>query len=203
MPALGTTSGAPYKGSWVKPEAQSVVLDWPEQFLAIARIVKPQGRRGEVAAEILTDFPARFDSLRQVFVECPGRQPKSAVVESTWRHKGRIILKFAGVDSIDEAQRLRSLHILIRREERAELPAHHYYVSDLVGCRVITEREGHRELGTVTDVEPTGGVDLLHVKRLDGRELLIPLAEAVCTRIDLEGKLIVVEPPEALLDLNP
>ena len=180
-----------------------MVGDWPEQFLAIARIVKPQGRRGEVAAEILTDFPGRFESLTQVFLERPGRQPDSAVVESAWTHKGRIILKFAGVDSIDEANRLRSLHVLIRYEERTELPAHHYYVSDLVGCRVITEHEGQRDLGTVTEVERTGGVDLLHVKGPDGRELLIPLAEAVCTRIDLEGKLIVVEPPEALLDLNP
>ena len=180
-----------------------MVGDWPEQFVAIARIVKPQGRRGEVAAEILTDFPARFDSLRQVFLEHPGRPPESAVVEGAWVHKGRIILKFAGIGSIDEANRLRSLHVLIRHEERTELPAHRYYVSDLVGCRVITEHEGHGELGTVIEVEPTGGVDLLHVRRLDGRELLIPLAQAVCTRIDPESKLIVVEPPEALLDLNP
>ena len=171
--------------------------------MAIARIVKPQGRRGEVAADILTDFPARFDSLRHVFLECADRQPEPALVESACTHKGRIILKFAGIDSIDEANRLRSLHVLIRHEERMELPAHHYYVSDLVGCRVITEQEGHRELGTVTEVEPTGGVDLLHVRRPDGRELLIPLAEAVCTRIDPEGKLIVVEPPEELLNLNP
>jgi 16S rRNA processing protein RimM len=186
-----------------KAEAQSVEGDRPKQFVAIARIVKPQGRRGEVAAEILTDFPSRFNKLRQVFLERPDRQPESAVVESACTHKGRIILKFAGIDSIDDANRLRSLHVLIRHEERRELPAHHYYVSDLVGCRVITEYEGHRELGTVTEVELTGGVDLLHVRRPSGRELLIPLAEAVCTRIDPEGKLIVVEPPEALLDLNP
>ena len=176
--------------------------NWPEQFLAIARIVKPQGRRGEVAAEILTDFPARFDNLRQVFLEHPGRPPDSVVVENAWMHKGRVILKFSGIDSIDGANRLRSLHVLIRREERTELPAPRYYVSDLVGCRVVTEHEGHRELGIVTEVESTGGVDLLHIRRPDGREVLVPLAEAVCTRIDPEAKLIVVEPPEALLDLN-
>jgi 16S rRNA processing protein RimM len=180
-----------------------VLRDWPGQFLAIARIIRPQGRRGEVAAEILTDFPARFEGVGRVFLESPDRRPEPAEVESAFAHKGRIILKFAGVDSIDEANRLRSLHVLIRHEERTELPAHHYYVSDLVGCRVITEQGEYRELGTVTEVEPTGGVDLLHVKREDGREFLIPLAEAVCTRIDPEGKLIVVEPPEALLDLNP
>jgi 16S rRNA processing protein RimM len=180
-----------------------VVGEWPEQFVAIARIVRPQGRRGEVAAEILTDFPARFDSLRQVFLERPDCQPEPADVESARTHKGRIILKFAGIDSISEANRLRSLYVLIRHEERTALPARRYYVSDLVGCRVIVGQDEDGELGTVTGVEPTAGVDLLHVRRRDGRELLIPLAEAVCTRIDPQDKLIVVEPPEGLLELNP
>ena len=180
-----------------------MIGDWPERFVAIARIVKPQGRRGEVAAEILTDFPSRFDSLRQVFLERRRQQPEPADVESARIHKGRIILKFAGIDSIDQANRLRSIHVLIRHEDRTALPAHHYYISDLVGCRVITEQEEYRELGTVTEVEATGGADLLHVRRSDGRDLLIPLAEAVCTRIDLEGRVILVDPPEALLDLNP
>ena len=189
-----------------EPRAQSVVAgtgDWSQRFVAIARILRPQGRRGELAAEILTDFTARFEHLRQVFLEHPGRPPDSWVVESARMHKGRVILKFSGIDSIDGANRLRSLHVLIRREERTELCGHRYYVSDLVGCQVITEHEGRGELGTVTEVEPTGGVELLHVRRPDGRELLIPLAEAICTRIDPENKVIVVEPPEALLDLNP
>jgi 16S rRNA processing protein RimM len=156
-----------------------------------------------LAAEILTDFTTRFDHLRHVFLEHPGGPPDSCEVESARMHKGRVILKFSGIDSIDGANRLRSLHVLIRREERTELCGHRYYVSDLVGCQVITEHQGRGELGTVTEVEPTGGVELLHVRRPDGRELLIPLAEAICTRIDPENKLIVVEPPEALLDLNP
>ena len=172
-------------------------------FVAIARIVRPQGRRGEVAAEILTDFPERFDHLRHVFLERPGHPPDSLEVESAWMHKGRVILKFSGIDSIERANRLRSLHVLIPREERTQLYGHRYYVSELVGCRVIAEHGGRRELGTVTAVEPTGGVDLLHVGRPDGRELLIPLAQAICIRIDTENKLIVVKPPEALLDLNP
>ena len=177
--------------------------NWPQRFVAIARVVRPQGRQGEVAAEILTDFPARFAHLRQVFLEHPDRPPDSFEVESTRMHKGRVILKFSGIDSIDRANRLRSLHVLIPREERTQLYGHRYYVSELVGCRVIAEHGGRRELGTVTAVEPTGGVDLLHVGRPDGRELLIPLAQAICIRIDTENKLIVVKPPEALLDLNP
>ncbi len=176
--------------------------EW-QQYVAIARIVRPQGRRGEVAAEVLTDFSARFASLRQAFLEQPGKPPDSVQVEDAWPHLGRIILKLEGVDSIEAANRLRHRHLLIRREERVYLPPHRYYVSDLVGCRVVTHSDLTYEVGMVTAVEPTGGVDLLHVRRSDGREALIPLAEAICTRIDPENKLIVVAPPEELLDLNP
>lgn len=168
--------------------------------------MKPQGRRGEVAAEILTDFPERFRALRRAFLETPDRAPEPVEIEQAWPHKRRMILKFSGVDSIDQAERLRGRHLLIPREERVPLPPHHYYVWELMGCLVVTEREGvRREVGIVSEVEPTGGVDLLHVSpRGGGRgEVLIPLAQAICTRIDPEAKTIVIEPPEDLLELNP
>ncbi len=176
-----------------------------DAFLAIARIAKPQGRRGEVAAEILTDFPARFEELRRVFLENPGYPPRPAEVENVWPHKGRVILKFAGVDSIDEAERLRGRYVLIAREERMPLPPHHYYLWELRGCRVVREREGAQsEVGTVIDVELTGGVDLLRVSRsgAQGGEMLIPLAQSICTRVDTKAKTIVIDPPEDLLELN-
>ena len=161
------------------------------RFLTIARILRPQGRKGEVAAEILTDFPARFQELRSVFQ-----------VENGWPHKGRIILKFSGIDSIDSASSLRGLQVFVPWEQRAPLPPHHYYLCELHGCRVVWERRG-QEIGTVTEVESTGGVDVLHVKRPDGKsEVLIPLAQEICTRIDLAAQTIVVDPPEELLDLN-
>jgi 16S rRNA processing protein RimM len=174
----------------------------PDQFLAIARVVKPQGRRGEVSAEILTDFPARFAELRRVFLESPGQTPQPAEVEKAWQHKGRVVLKFSGVDSIEDASRLRGRHVLIPQEERMPLPAHHYYRWELQGCRVFREREGVRgEIGRVTEVEPTGGVEVLRVSTRQG-EVLIPLAQAICTRIDTRAKTIVIDPPEDLLELN-
>lgn len=173
-----------------------------DAFVAVARILKPQGRRGEVAAEILTDFPSRFDGLNQAFLENPGNPPEPVAVENAWLHKGRVILKFSGVDSIGDAQCLAGRHVLIPREKRAPLPAHHYYVWELRGCKVVRERDGvRREVGTVTEVEPTGGVDLLHVATERG-EVLIPLAQAICTRVDTETKTIVIDPPENLLELN-
>jgi len=172
------------------------------RFLAIARIIRSQGRRGEVLAESLTDSSMRFQGVRQVFLEDAGKAPRPILVENVWPHKGRVVIKFSGVDSIDSASRLRGLHVLIPREESAPLPPNHYYHWELQGCRVVVEREGKGvEVGTVTSIEPTGGVPVLHVETPRG-EVLIPLAQAICTRIDGEKKTIWVDPPEDLLDLN-
>jgi len=170
--------------------------------MAVARIVRPQGRRGEVAADILSDFPERFRHLRRVFVENPGQPPEPLDVETVWPHKGRLVFKFASVDTIDQASRLRGRHVLIPLQERVPLPDHRYYVWELEGCRVVTDRQGERqEVGTVTHVEPTGGVDLLHVAGPRG-EVLIPLAQAICVHIDPEAGEIVIDPPEDLLEVN-
>ena len=172
--------------------------------MTVARIVRPQGRRGEVVAEILTDFPGRFEKLRRVYLEKPGSAPEAIELDNAWPHKGRIILKFPGVDSIDDAEHLRGMHVLIPQEEKAALPAGSYYVWELEGCRVMRNSAGvDHKIGTVTEVERTGGVDLLHVAADGGgRELLIPLAETICPRIDTKAKAIWIDPPEDLLDLN-
>ncbi len=176
-----------------------------ERFLAVARIVKTQGRRGEVAAEILTDFPHRFENLRRAFLENPGTEPEAVMLESAWPHKGRIVLKFSGVDSISEAERLRGRLVLVPQGEKVKLPSGSYYVAELAGCRVL-RKQGERvqEIGTVTEVEHTGGADLLHVDPGGPKEseLLIPLAETICTRIDIKAKIIWIDPPGDLLELN-
>ncbi len=172
------------------------------KYLTVARILRPQGRKGEVAAEILTDFPTRFQQLQRAFLEIPGQPQKPVTLESSWPHKGQIILKFAGVDSIDSASALRGSELLIPWDERASLVPHQYYLCELEGCRVIWERKG-QEIGNVIEVESTGGVDLLHVRRPDGKsEVLIPLAQDICTRIDPANRTIVIDPPDELLELN-
>jgi 16S rRNA processing protein RimM len=185
---------------------QEVALEnTPEQFLAVARVVKPQGRRGEVVADILTDFPERFENISRVFLENKDDGPRPAEIENTWPHKGRIVFKFSGVDSINQADALRGLHVFIRREDRVALPEHHYYVWELEGCRVIHKvAGGAREVGVVTGIHRTGGADLLSVGRAgkDSAELLIPLTQDICTHIDTAGKTIVIDPPEDLLELN-
>ncbi|HEV2424821.1 MAG TPA: ribosome maturation factor RimM [Terriglobia bacterium] len=175
-----------------------------DQWLAVARVLRPRGRKGEVTAEVLTDFPERFAAMRRVYVEASGGQPEPAEIAASWWHQGTLILHFAGVDSIREAERLRGLMVMIPREERAQLGRNQYYVWELVGCAVV--RQGGDPVGTVIGVEPTGGVDLLRVRgqgvSRSAQDVLIPLAEEICTRIDVIARRIVIEPPEGLLDLN-
>jgi 16S rRNA processing protein RimM len=176
-----------------------------QDFVSVARILRPQGRRGEVAAKMLTDFPERFAALRRVFLEYSPGAAEPFELENAWPHKGRIILKLAGVNTISEAERLRGRTVLVPREERVKLPQGSYYLWELEGCRVMRTREGkEEEIGTVTGVERTGGVDLLRVEPREASrgEKLIPLAETICTRIDPAAKRIWIDPPEDLLELN-
>ncbi len=115
-------------------------------------------------------------------------------------HGDQLIFKFAGVDTISDAERLAGADVAIPMEERAELPAGEYFQSDLTGCAVV---DGNgRSLGVVTDFEETGGAPLLEVKTPDGRELLIPFARSICVNIDTAARRIEVRLPEGLEDLN-
>lgn len=126
-------------------------------------------------------------------------------LERTWLHNGRVILKFCGIDSITAANELRGFDVMVPYEDRVKLPAGTYYVSELEGCRVVSLESGSpSEVGRVTAVEPTGGVPLLRLSAGAGQppDLLIPLAAEICREINPEEKVIVIQPPPGLLELN-
>ena len=120
-------------------------------------------------------------------------------VERTWMHGDHLIFKFKGVDTISDAERLAGTDVSIPMEKRAQLAEGEYYQSDLVGCEVF---DGVRLLGTVAGWQETGGPVLVEVTRAQGKELLIPFAKAIFTKIDLEQRRIEVKLPDGLLDLN-
>ncbi len=117
-------------------------------------------------------------------------------VENTWMHGDYLILKFKGVDTISDAEKLAGADVAIPFEQRAALTEQEYYQSDLIGCEVV-DASG-RSLGTVDDLQETGGTPLLRI----GENLLIPFAKSICTKIDLDRRQITVNPPDGLLDLN-
>jgi 16S rRNA processing protein RimM len=177
----------------------------PETWVLLAHIVRPQGRHGEVLADIFTDFPEHFAQRKRLFLRPPATSHADAMREvkvlSHWLHKGRVVLKFAQVDSMVEAENLRGFDLVIPREERMPLSGDAVYVSDLLGVRVIdVSRGGFTDAGEITDVEPEGpGPAMLVVRSSAGDELLIPFVRAYLRKMDIEGKRLEMDLPEGLL----
>jgi len=170
--------------------------------VTVARILRPHGRRGEVAAEILTDFPERLTRLKAAALWDGRAEPRRAAIRSCWISQsrgGQAIFHFEGSDSISSAEKLVGLEVQIPLSERMILPSGSYYVSDLTGCEVY-EKDG-AALGRVSEVQFTGGTPLLVVASPRG-ELLIPLAQEICVRVDTAASRIDVLLPEGLRELN-
>jgi len=170
-----------------------------EHDVVIARIARARGIRGEVACDLETDFPERFEQLGTVTLVTPGGQRRDFEIENHWFHKGRVILKFAGVDSMNEAQALAGAVLVIDEADHAGLDEGEFFIHQIVGSNVFSS-DG-REIGTIVSLMKTGGTDVLVVRSTAGRELLIPFAEDICEIVDPEAKRIVVNEPEGLFDL--
>ncbi len=173
-------------------------------WVLLARIVRPQGRHGEVLADIFTDFPEHFAERKRLFLRPPVGALLDARVVSHWLHKGRVVLKFAQVDSIADAENLRGFEVVIPREERMPLEGDAVYISDLLGVRVVdVSRGGAEDAGEIMDVEPEGaGPAMLVIRTPGGDELLIPFVRAYLRKIDLEAKRMEMELPLGLLAMQ-
>ena len=160
----------------------------------------PQGRRGEVLADLHTDFPERFEERRELSGLAANGERRQLHLEEHWFHKGGIVLKFAGVDSISDAEALAGMEVQIPREQRTELEAGAAYVSELVGCELWVSSE---LLGTVADVDFVGGAaPLLVVRSGEKQEYLVPYAEEFLCSVDFERRRIEMKLPEGLLELQ-
>jgi 16S rRNA processing protein RimM len=166
-----------------------------EDWVAIGRLWRTRGNRGELLGELDSGDPEREQKLREVALEVGGRRQVMRV-EETWRHGGRPVFKFAGVDSISDAEKWEGAEISVPASEVEPPEEGAYSYADLVGCKVL----GDAELGVVTEVEEYGGAPLLKVEAADGHEILIPFARSICKVIDVASKTIRVELPEGLLE---
>ncbi|HQR35179.1 MAG TPA: ribosome maturation factor RimM [Blastocatellia bacterium] len=172
--------------------------DNPEELISVARIARPQGHRGEVIADLLTDFPERFSKLGSALIKKPNGELVRLQLEVSRMHKGRIVLKFAGYDDMNAAEGLRDARVMITTDQLVKLPADNYYEFDLVDCEVTTTNG--QSVGKVTGVQKFGAAPLLVVLS-EEREHLIPMVSSICLEIDTAQKRIVIDPPDGLLDL--
>lgn len=205
-------------------EPRSLLSSPISRWVLLARILRARGNKGEVAAEILTDFPERLAKLQEVFLRDTKAEsePCRIALKSCWlsrNHRGQAIFHFEGVNSISEADKFRGFEVLLPLERRVTLPAGQYFVSDLISCAVFETpgalpvvssspcslAEAPALLGTVRDVQFNGeevsGTPILEVETSQG-ELLIPLAADICTKIDTAARRIDVLLPEGLRELN-
>jgi 16S rRNA processing protein RimM len=187
-------------------------------WIVLAHLLRPQGRKGEVLAELFTDFPERFEDQRRVFLAAPGfngeeTQARAVEVVAFWlpvgKNEGRVVLQFAGIDTISDAETIAGKDVLIPREERLPLEDESVYISELVGCMVY---DGPTPVGVVEDVQfamtADGGrrlddaAPLLAVTSVEGDEVLIPFAKAFLVTVDTEAKRIEMKLPAGLIDVN-
>ena len=171
----------------------------PGAWVTLARLVKTQGHKGELGADLLTDIPGRIDHLRQVSLLHPSGRRQAFGVVRHWFHKGRVVLAFDGIPDMTAAEAWLGAEVQVPRAERAPAPADRYYSDDLEGCEVL---DHGRPLGRIEAVEEIPGAPaLLHVRSPEGAELLIPFAAAYLESLSLAERRIAMALPEGLLDL--
>jgi len=187
-------------------------------WVVLAHLLRPQGRKGELLAELHTDFPERFGEQKQVFLAPPGfageqAQAREAEVASFWlpvgKNEGRIVLHFSGIETISQAEQLAGLDVVIPREQRRALDDEAVYISELVGCTLY---DGATAVGLVADVQfptsPDGNrrleeaAPLLEVTSFDGDEILIPFVKSFLVSIDTKAKRIDMTLPPGLIEIN-
>jgi 16S rRNA processing protein RimM len=179
----------------------------PEQgWVWLARIRKSQGRKGEVLADLMTDFPEKFKERKKVWLlsaaGTASESAREAELVGHFLHKGGVVVHFAGVTSIPEADALRGLVVAIPRTERAELGEDEVYVGDLIGCLLIdVSGTAERQVGVIEDVDRDAGpVSLLVVTGPKKEEILVPFAKAYLRKI--EAGRVEMALPEGLVEVQ-
>jgi 16S rRNA processing protein RimM len=168
-----------------------------DDLVAVAKIARARGLRGELVADVLTDFPERFEGLENVIAVKPDGSRRDLIIEKFWFQKERVVLKFHGLDTVEAAEELRDAEICIGEDEAVELEEDEFYDWELEGCAV--ETLAGENIGTVKELMRAGGTEILVVTGHE-KEFLIPFAEAICVEVDVENKSITIDPPEGLLE---
>jgi 16S rRNA processing protein RimM len=183
------------------PDAREAAREAAQEevdLISVARIARPQGVRGEVIADLLTDFPERFAHLDTVRVQKSNGDLLTLPLEHHRLHKGRVVLKFGGYETMNAAETLRDARVMVAGDQLITLPEDTFYEFDLVDCEVVTTQG--EPVGRVAGVQNYGAAPLLVVTD-GGRERLVPLASRICLEVDVARKRIVIDPPEGLLEL--
>jgi len=173
--------------------------DSSESLIVVARAVRTRGLKGEVVAELLTDFPERFELIEELIVVAPDGAKQKLALDDYWFQNDRVVFKLAGYDDVEKAAELVGHEFAVPETDRVQLADDEYYDWELEGCtvRVVSGSV----IGKVQSVLKTGGTEILEIADDAGHERLVPLADSIVVEINTTEKTIVIDPPEGLLDL--
>jgi 16S rRNA processing protein RimM len=169
-----------------------------DDLVVIARGVRTHGLKGEIVAELLTDFPGRFEDLEELILVSPSGDRNVVQLEDSWFQKDRVVLKLAGCDNVDSAKQFVGYEFAVEESERVPLEEDEFYDWELEGCTV---KVGDKSIGQVRSVMRTGGTEILVITDDSGKEQLVPLAAEIVVEIDKAARVILIDPPDGLLDL--
>jgi len=167
--------------------------------LRVGVIIRTHGIKGEVKVYPTTDSPFRFDEITHVKLKLNEKTVRELDIESVKHFKDLVILKFKGIDNINDVERYKGADLYIPREEGQELGEGEYYIADIIDIEVVTDK-GER-LGTVRDVLETGANDVYIVERPGQKDLMIPATEECILDVDIENNIMTVHLLDGLLDL--
>ena len=174
-----------------------------DDLIVIARAVRTHGLKGEIVAELLTDFPERFEQVDELILVAPtgerrAGEQRPGKLEDFWFQKDRVVLKLAGYDDVDQAKSLVGYEFAVPDSERVPLEEDEFYDWELEGCTV---KAGDTSIGQVQSILKTGGTEILVIADDSGKEQLVPLAADIVVKIDTAARVILIDPPEGLLEL--
>ena len=169
-----------------------------EDLLQVGIITSTHGVRGEVKVYPTTDDPRRFRRLKEVVLDT-GREKLNLEIEGVKFFKQFVILKFKGLDNINDIEKYRQKSLYVTRKNAVRLQRDEYFIADLIGLKV--QDEDGKELGTVKDVIETGANDVYEVEMADGKSLLLPAIKQRILNVDVENGTMQVHVLEGLLDL--
>ena len=169
-----------------------------EDLLQVGIITSTHGVRGEVKVYPTTDDPRRFRRLKEVVLDT-GREKLNLEIEGVKFFKQFVILKFKGLDNMNDIEKYRQKSLYVTRKNAVRLQRDEYFIADLIGLKV--QDEDGKELGTVKDVIETGANDVYEVEMADGRSLLLPAIKQCILNVDVENGMMQVHVLEGLLDL--
>lgn len=163
----------------------------------VGKVLRPRGLKGEVKVEIITSFPGHFENLKTLFVKNENEWKAYSISGVNLSNK-HVYLKFAEIESLEQAEKLRSKELFIEHDQLTDLSEDEYYVHDLIGMQVVSEKG--EKLGKILDVETYTGNDVYVVKNSSGKEFLIPAIQDIIKNVDVENKILTIHLMDGLLD---